>query len=83
MLFSETRKRAYVGCAQDVAKRHAEHNANRVRSTKGGAPWRVVHIEPVGSYGDARRRELYYKSGAGRRRLAKILEEHAERCQSG
>ncbi len=66
--------RTYVGCSQDVAKRLAMHNAGRVKSTRKYLPWKVVYQEEVGTYQEARKRERYYKSFAGRKRIKEIVE---------
>ena len=72
--------RTYVGQTQKLSERLTLHNAGRVRSTKGGGPWRVLYQEQVGSRSEALKRESYFKSGAGRRQIAKLLQE---RCPSG
>jgi len=67
----------YVGCAHDVDLRLCQHNAGTVAATRNGIPWRLIHREAVGEYALTLRRERYFKSGAGRRRLAAILSEGA------
>jgi putative endonuclease len=59
-----------VGCAHNVGARILQHNAGNVKATRGGAPWTLLHSEAIGACVLALRRERYYKSGAGRRRLA-------------
>ncbi|MBM4147853.1 MAG: GIY-YIG nuclease family protein [Lentisphaerae bacterium] len=73
VLYSPSAKRTYVGCAHDVAARLTQHNAGKVSATRRGVPWHAVHTEHVGEYVLAVRRERYYKSAAGRRRLRAIL----------
>jgi putative endonuclease len=51
------------------------HNAGKVTSTRKFRPWRVVFQEGVEEYNDARKRELYYKTGAGRRKIKSIFDE--------
>jgi putative endonuclease len=75
ILFSEKLQQTYVGCAEDVHSRLRQHNAGRVISTRNGRPWRIIHIEEVGNYGNVRKREKYYKSGAGRRALKLLFEK--------
>ncbi len=74
VLYSEKSQKSYVGCSRDVAARLQEHNAGRVTATRNGRPWTALHTEQLENYTEARRRERYYKSGAGRRRLAKIFD---------
>jgi len=45
------------------------HNAGKVRSTKAYRPWKVVYAEQYDLYSEARKRELFLKSGAGRKWL--------------
>ena len=62
----------YVGMSEDVPRRLSEHNAGAVKSTKSGRPWTVLFEERIGARKDARIRERYWKSGAGRRRIARL-----------
>lgn len=50
----------------DVTIRLATHNSGKVRSTKAYVPWVLVYQEECRSVEDARKRELYLKSGYGR-----------------
>ena len=75
VLWSVKRPRTYVGCSADVQERLNQHNAGHVSATRNWRPWRVLLVEDVGTYADARRRESYFKTGAGRRRLAGIIAE--------
>ncbi|MEK7449694.1 MAG: GIY-YIG nuclease family protein [Planctomycetota bacterium] len=65
--------RHYVGMSEDVRRRLREHNCGEVKATKSGRPWQIVHIEAVGVCIEARKRERYWKSGAGRRKIKSIL----------
>jgi putative endonuclease len=59
----------YIGMTENVANRLAEHNAGRVRSTASRRPFRVELVEEFLTRAEARQREKYLKSGAGRRFL--------------
>ena len=72
---SEPSGRRYVGIAQDLSRRLKEHNGGQVNSTKAYAPWKLVYQETFTSHAEARLREKYLKSSAGRRYLKKILGE--------
>jgi putative endonuclease len=61
----------YTGLSLDVASRLGQHNAGRVRSTKARAPFALIYQEPFQTLKEARTREKYFKSGAGRRWLHK------------
>jgi putative endonuclease len=63
----------YVGVTTDVVKRLSEHNAGKCRYTKGRRPWKVLHREGLGMLSEARKREIFLKSGQGRKFLDSIL----------
>jgi putative endonuclease len=62
----------YVGMSEDVPRRLREHNAGAVKSAKSGRPRIVIFEERIGARHEARIRERYWKSGAGRRKIATI-----------
>ncbi|MBL7137106.1 MAG: GIY-YIG nuclease family protein [Candidatus Marinimicrobia bacterium] len=64
----------YIGMSQDVSRRLKEHNDGRTRSTKSRKPFEIVYTEECENREAARKRERYFKSGAGRRYLDKILQ---------
>jgi putative endonuclease len=61
----------YVGISFDVQRRITEHNSGYVRSTKGRRPFKLIYTESFAARSDARERELYFKTAAGRRFLDK------------
>ncbi len=63
----------YIGLSQNIEERLKEHNAGRVKSTKPGRPWSLLYKEPCATRLDARKREKYLKSAAGRRFRRKIM----------
>ena len=73
VIFSIIRNQTYVGCSNDWASRLDEHNAGKVKSTNSGRPWNVALVEEHSTMLDARRRERYLKSSAGRRWLKNKL----------
>lgn len=87
ILFSEAHLKTYVGFSQDTIKRLETHNLGKVKSTKNFRPWKIVYEEEALSYKEARKLELYYKSGAGRRKIKVIFDElkinKSETCPSG
>ncbi len=66
-------KTRYVGSTEDVIKRLMEHNAGRVRYTKGRMPWKIIYQESFISRSEAMRRELFLKTGQGRKYLDEKL----------
>jgi putative endonuclease len=72
---SLTTNKLYVGSSRDAnpSVRVATHNAARVSSTKSGRPWQLIHTEMYNTYTEARKRELFLKTGKGRTLLKQIL----------
>ena len=66
ILASETTGRCYIGCAECVGTRVAEHNAGKVTSTRGRGPWTVVYTEECEDRVAATRREREIKSKKSR-----------------
>jgi putative endonuclease len=54
VILSDDTGRRYIGHTADLNKRLREHNAGRVRSTKAGAPWRVIAQKQCSSRSEAR-----------------------------
>ncbi|KKR85071.1 MAG: GIY-YIG domain protein [Candidatus Uhrbacteria bacterium GW2011_GWA2_41_10] len=75
LLFSPKINRFYIGSSREntVESRLKRHNEGRVKSTKFGSPWKVVCVEHFETYTQARKRELYLKSGVGRGKIAKVF----------
>jgi len=67
VLFSEQHNRYYIGFTTDIDKRLKEHNCGKTKSTKGFVPWIVIYNEQYCCKEEARAREKYLKSAAGRR----------------
>ena len=56
-----------------LRKRILSHNAGKNKSTKFGAPWKIIYCEIGLNRKDALAREKYLKSGIGRRYLKNRL----------
>jgi putative endonuclease len=65
--------RLYKGMTNNLDRRLAEHIAGGTRTTRRMDGLKVVYQERHATSGEARRRELYLKSAAGRRYLKKKL----------
>ena len=63
----------YVGMSSNIGQRLRSHNTGKVKSTKSRVPWTVVHSEEYQTNGEARKREKYYKTAAGRRFRKEVL----------
>ncbi len=57
----------------DIDRRLNQHNAGMHFYTKRYLPWAVVHQEQYDTLIDARAREKYFKSAAGRRFLKEMI----------
>lgn len=66
--------RFYVGMSRDVLKRLSEHNSSRSRFTSGHIPWVLIYQEEFETSVEARVREKYLKTAAGKRYLKRKLD---------
>ncbi|MBS3737697.1 GIY-YIG nuclease family protein [Mesohalobacter halotolerans] len=67
VLYSKKFDRYYVGMTVDIERRLSEHNSGKMISTKAYKPWIIAHFEVLNTRKEARKREKYLKSSAGRR----------------
>lgn len=63
----------YTGYTEDLRKRLSQHNANLHGWTKGRGPFELIYYEACRNEKDARARELFLKSGMGKRYLQNRL----------
>lgn len=66
ILLSSKFHRFYFGYTNDLKNRLKEHNDGKVKSTKGGEPWRLVWYAAFLTEKEARNFELYLKTGPGK-----------------
>ena len=59
----------YVGITSNLKDRIGRHNQGSNTSTRSYKPFTVVYKEQFPSYAEARKREKFFKSGAGRKFL--------------
>ena len=57
----------YIGYTNDLWKRFKPHNEGLLTYTKGRGPREIIYYEACLNEDDARSRELYLKTGVGRR----------------
>ena len=72
-IVSLTNKEIYVGMALSAEQRLKEHNNGKNRYTKGLRPWKLFKIEYFPDWKEARIREKYLKSGAGKEFLKSLV----------
>lgn len=78
VLYSKGTDKFYKGFSSDLKNRFAEHQRGRIKATKNGIPWTLVYYEAFISETDARREELFLKSGKGRENLKLRLKDYLE-----
>ena len=67
--------RWYTGMCGDLRVRIRDHEAGRVHSTRTRRPLRLIYYEACISRSDAARREIYLKTGRGKKFLAQRLRD--------
>ncbi len=67
ILKSKKDGKLYTGYTNDLRKRFKQHNDGKSTYTKGKGPYELVYYEACLDEEDARSRELYLKSGRGKR----------------
>ncbi|MBP6508765.1 MAG: GIY-YIG nuclease family protein [Opitutaceae bacterium] len=76
VLQSESDRGLYIGYSSDLRRRLTEHRAGAARATAHRGPWRLVYYEAYIDESDARGREEFLKSGAGRQHLQRQCRAH-------
>ena len=61
--------RTYVGYTNNLERRFKEHNSGKSKSTKYRVPFKLLFKEEFSSSEEAMKRELWWKSSIGRRKL--------------
>ena len=73
VLQSSKDKRWYTGYSSDLRKRFTQHVEGKSTWTKGRGPFTIIYYEACHNQDDARSRELFLKSGYGKRYLKNRL----------
>jgi len=73
LLKSKKDGRLYTGFTNDLRKRLLQHNEGKSLYTKGRGPFYIIYYEACLLEKKARSRELYLKSGMGKRYLKNRL----------
>ena len=61
--------RTYVGYTNNFKRRLNQHNLGHSKSTRYRSPFKVLFTEEFENIKTAKKRELWWKSGAGRKKL--------------
>lgn len=73
VLISERDNHFYVGMTSILQRRVYQHNMGKVKSTKARRPFKLFYYEEYQDKTDARKREIFLKSGQGRLFLKRKL----------
>jgi putative endonuclease len=73
LLKSKKYGKFYTGSTNDLRKRLKEHNGGKSNYTKKYIPYELIYYEACLNEQDARSRELYLKTGMGKRYLKNRL----------
>ncbi len=65
--------RTYVGSTDNIMRRLKQHNSCQVKATKHRIPLIILFTEEFESLSEARKREKWWKTGAGRRKLKDLF----------
>jgi len=65
--------RLYIGYTEDIAERLNSHNSGKVRSTKAYKPYLIAYKEEYENKTEARKREIFLKSGKGREFIKAVI----------
>jgi len=68
--------KTYVGYTENFERRLKQHNSGLSKSTKYRAPFKLLFKEEFIDKREAKKCELWWKSGVGRRRLKKLFNSH-------
>jgi putative endonuclease len=63
------KKYRYIGITNNIERRLKQHNNGYNKNTKFYRPFKLILTEKFKNYKDARGREIFLKSGAGRKFL--------------
>jgi len=78
LLISEKDESWYIGETSDLERRFLDHNRGFSRYTNQHRPYKMVYYEAYLDKKDAKGREKYLKSGAGRIRLKEQLRNYLQ-----
>ncbi len=73
VLKSLTNSKLYTGYTNDLRKRFKQRSGGKSSYTKSRGPYKLIYYEACCDEGDARAREIYLKSGTGKRYITNRL----------
>jgi putative endonuclease len=69
---SVKRNYIYVGISNNLSRRLDEHNDGKNKTTKPYKPFKLIYSESFKTRSEARKREIYFKSGSGKEFLKNL-----------
>ena len=78
ILYSPKFVKTYVGQTDNLENRLVLHNFGKVKSTKPFIPWLLIYSESFTSRAEAMKREAWFKSRAGRKKISEFLKNFLE-----
>ena len=66
----------YIGYTSNLKNRFQSHNLGKNKATKPHTPYKLIHFEGFLNRVDAKKREVYLKSGWGTKSIKTILERY-------
>lgn len=73
LIINESGNKTYIGFTDDIGRRIREHLSGKVRTTKEYGNLRYFLLEEVPDRDQARQREKYWKSCAGRNKIKALF----------
>lgn len=83
ILQSQKNLQLYIGYTSDLKKRFLQHNTGKSQSTRPFRPYTLIYYEAFCNRIDAKQREIYLKSGYGRKSIDILLHKYFKNnCKS-
>lgn len=82
VLKSKHFKKSYVGYTDDIKRRLNEHSVGKSTFTKRYGPWELIYEETFSTQKEAIKKESFYKSRTGRKKLKEIFNRDYEKQQN-
>ncbi len=76
ILQSKKDNKLYIGYSENLKKRFEVHQKGKVKSTKNRLPLVLIYYEAYITKLDAKKREVFLKSGSGHRFIKKQLDNY-------
>jgi len=83
ILYSPSFKRTYTGQTDNLSNRLLYHNSGKVKSTKPYRPWILIHSEQFESRAETIKKEKWYKTNTGRKKISEILNKYLQAETNG